>query len=365
MAAYRLRIESAPVRESELAEMVRDYTATRVRYQEMLDKQHNARLTERFEKLSSEIILRVIDPARLPAQPVGPQRQRIILLGILGGLGLGIVLAFFKEQMDSSFGSVDDYQRACGIPLLATIPSIGRGLSARRHSDGVAADPRIVTLSDPQSIPAEQYRILAMKLYARNGGPSHTVAVTSSTGGEGKTLTAINLAVALSGTTDRNVLLIDADLRRPRVLEFLDPRSQPERGFADLLSDPSDVEPDRYIRKIGDLHIIPGVVRRTNPINLLASQRAREVLRNLRPKFQFIILDTPPIVPIADSIILSNLADEVFLVLRAGKTPRELFQRAVESLDTANIRGVVLNDVDFQHSRYAHAYRYYRKNYGA
>ena len=86
-------------------------------------------------------------------------------------------------------------------------------------------------------------------------------------------------------------------------------------------------------------------------------------LQKLRAKFQFIILDTPPVLPIADSITLSGLADEVVLVLRARKTPRELFHHAVENLDAAHIRGVVLNDVDFQHSRYAHAYRYYRKNY--
>jgi len=138
-----------------------------------------------------------------------------------------------------------------------------------------------------------------------------------------------------------------------------------ERGFADLLSEGGDVDPDRYIRKIGNLHLIPGIARCKNSTNLLASRRVEDVLQKLRTRFQFIILDTPPIVPIADSIILSKLADDVFLVVRAGKTPRELFQYAVESLNADNIRGVVLNDVDLQHSRYAHAYRYYRKNYRA
>jgi len=204
-----------------------------------------------------------------------------------------------------------------------------------------------------------------MRLQARNGGSCHTVAITSSAGGEGKTVTAINLAVALAGMPDRKVLLIDADLRRPRIHEFLGQMARSGKGFADLLSDCGSVEPECYIRKIGNLYLIPGTTRCTNPTDLLASQRVHEVLQKLRMRFQFIILDTPPIVPIADSIILSGLADDVFLVVRAGKTPRELFQYAVESLNSDNIRGVVLNDVDLQHSRYAHAYRYYRKNYGA
>jgi polysaccharide biosynthesis transport protein len=363
IAVYRSRVQSAPVRESELAVLVRDYKATQAQYQEMLERQHNARLAEHFEKLSSEIIFRVIDPAQLSSQPVSPQRPRIILLGFLGGLGLGIILIFFAEQMDSSFSSADDYQRACNIPILATVPSIRRSLAKRRHSNGVTADSTIVTLTDPQSIPAEQYRILAMKLQARNGSPSHTIAITSATGGEGKTLTAINLAVALSGLPGRKVLLIDADLRRPRVQARLEQKSVPEKGFADLLSDSGDGDLDHYILKIGELYVIRGSMRCTNPINLLASQRAQDVLQKLRAQFQFIILDAPPVLPIADSIILSSLADEVLLVLRARRTPRELFQHAVVNLDTANIRGVVLNDVDFKHSRYAHAYRYYRKNY--
>jgi succinoglycan biosynthesis transport protein ExoP len=237
MVTYRSRVESAPVRESDLTTLLRDRTATQAQYQEMLVRQQNAGLAEHLEKLRSETIFRVIDPARLPLQPVSPLHRRIILLGILGGLGLGIVLAFFSEQMDSSIDSVDDYQRACDIPLLATVPSIGSGLTARRHANGVTADPLLVTLSDPQSIPAEQYRILATKLLARNGGPSHAVAITSSTGGEGKTLTAINLAVALSGEApDRKVLLIDADLRRPRVHEYLGQKPLPGMGFGDMLS---------------------------------------------------------------------------------------------------------------------------------
>jgi polysaccharide chain length determinant protein (PEP-CTERM system associated) len=363
IATYRSRVESAPARESELAVLARDYTATQAQYQEMLERQHNARLAEHFEKLSSEVIFRVVDPAQLSSRPVGPQPRHILLLGILGGLGLGVVLIFFAEQMDSSFSSVDDYQRACDIPILATVPSIGHGLFKRRHLNGGTADPAIAMLRDPESIPAEQYRILATKMQSRNGKPSHVIAVTSATGGEGKTLTAINLAVALSGRPDRKVLLIDADLRRPRVQGLLGQRSRQEKGFADLLSDPGDGDPDSYILKIGELYFIPGAARCANPVNLLSSRRAREVLQKLRAKFSFIILDTPAALPMADGIILSSLADEVFVVLRARKTPRELFQHAIENLETANIRGVVFNDVDVQHSRYAHAYRYYRKNY--
>jgi polysaccharide chain length determinant protein (PEP-CTERM system associated) len=356
MAAYRSRIESAPVHESELAGIMREYTATQTQYQEMLEKQHNASLAERFEKLGREVVFRIVDPARLPLEPFSPQRDRIILLGIFAGLGLGIALAFFAEQMDTSFESIDDYQKTCDLPLLATVPSI-----PARPAKATAVHPAIVTLSDPQSIPAEQYQILAMKLQLRHEGSTRVVAITSAAGGEGKTATAVNLALALSTRTDRRTLLVDADLRRPRVHEFLGFKND-EKGFADLLASAGE-DTEEYIHKVEGLSVIPGFAPCKNPMALLGSQRAEEVLRTLRQGFDFIILDCPPILPIADSLILSKLADEVFLVLRARQTPREVFQRAVQSLDARNLVGVILNDVAIKHSRYAYAYRYYRKNY--
>ena len=110
---------------------------------------------------------------------------------------------------------------------------------------------------------------------------------------------------------------------------------------------------------------MPTFKRVANPLGMLASDSARALLERMRREFAFVILDSPPIVPIADGHVLGNLADHVLLIARARRTPRELFKLAVENLDCSNVIGVALNDVDLKHSRYSSAYRYYQENYQA
>jgi Mrp family chromosome partitioning ATPase len=155
------------------------------------------------------------------------------------------------------------------------------------------------------------------------------------------------------------VLLVDCDLRRPQVHERLGLKDP--SGFSDLLAvTDRDVSP--YISKIGNLHVMTGGAQLSEPVGL-SSRRTREILARLREEYQLIVLDSPPIVPIADSHFLAAQADGVILVIRARQTRRELLQRAVESLGATNILGVVLNDVEYADTRYAYAYRYYQRHY--
>jgi polysaccharide chain length determinant protein (PEP-CTERM system associated) len=356
MQVYRARVESAPQHESALTELMRDYTATQTQYQEMLEKQQHARLARRFEKMSKEVVFRIIDPARIPLEPFTPQRERIILLGIFAGLGLGIALGVFVEHMDTSFEGVDDFQRSSDLPVMAVIPSI-QGKARRNGS----AETALVTVSAPHSIAAEQYRVLAMKLHNRTAG-SRVIAVMSSAGAEGKTVTAINLAIALAGSTGGRVLLIDGDLRRPSVDDYLAIELEERRDFGELLAD-FGADYRAYLRYYKGISVIPGSCRSSDAVGLLTSSWARELFAALRKDFDYIVLDSPPILPIADSLVLAELSDEILLVLRVRRTPRELFEQAVLSLSAGNIRGVVLNDVKYQYSRYAYAYKYYQKNY--
>jgi capsular exopolysaccharide synthesis family protein len=186
------------------------------------------------------------------------------------------------------------------------------------------------------------------------------LAVTSSAGEEGKSVTALNLSLALAASLEESVLLVDCDLRLPQVHQRLGLKN--EKGFSDLLAEPeSDFH--AYISKIGKLHVIAGGAPPLNPVGLLASRRAREIFEHLRQEYRLVVLDSPPIVPIADTHILAGLSDGVVLVVRARKTRPVLFQRAVESLDAPNVIGVVLNDVEYADTPYAYAYRYYQKHY--
>jgi capsular exopolysaccharide synthesis family protein len=244
------------------------------------------------------------------------------------------------------------------MPVIGVIPTI-----PGHAKSGHAGRSAIVTLYDPDSVPAEQYRILGMKVHqACLQQNARILMVTSSAGGEGKSMTAINMATALAGLAEGSVLLVDADMRRPRLHEYLDTPLSSESGFHDLLLRPDD-DISKYILDFENLHVILGSAPTANPIAVLASPKIRTLFDRLKQKFQFIVVDAPPTLPIADSHILSGLCDKVLFVVRSRKTPRELFQHAVESFDAANLIGAVLNDVEYQRSSYGYAYRYYRQNY--
>ena len=192
----------------------------------------------------------------------------------------------------------------------------------------------------------------------KSGGK--VLVVTSAAGGEGKSVTALNLGVALSRSLKGRVLLVDSDLRRPRVHECLGLKTT--RGFADLLAQTGgEIAP--YISKLGSLDVIVGGAPPANPLGLLASSQARDLLARLRMEYALIVIDSPPIVPIADSHILAGMADGVVIVVRARQTRRELFRRAIQSLSPANVLGVVLNDVEYGDTRYAYAFRNYQRHY--
>jgi polysaccharide chain length determinant protein (PEP-CTERM system associated) len=357
MQAYRSRVESAPAHESAIAELTRDYSSMQTQYQEMLEKRQSARLAESFEKMSREVVFTVVDPARTPVQPFGPQRGRIALLGLLAGLSIGAALAFFAEHLDTAFESPEDFQASSDLPVLVAVPSIGR---ARSIKPGRRAP--LPTIDDPRSVVAEQYRVLAAKLRSGDGAGPKVLGILSSAGGEGKTLTASNLALALSASGAGRVALVDCDLRRPRVHDYLGLKTEPGHGFGELLADVSP-QIGRYVKEFQGIAVIPGSAKSSDAVGLLSSRNANAIFVALRGEFDYVVLDSPPILPIADSLLIAKLCDEVIVIVRARRTPRELFEQAVANLDSVHLRGVVLNDVEYQHSRYAYAYRYYQKNY--
>jgi capsular exopolysaccharide synthesis family protein len=326
-----------------------------MQFHALLDKQLDTKLAQGFESAESGIAFTVAEPAGLPAAPFSPQRLRLILMGLGAGLGLGLGLIFLLEQNDTTFGNVDDFQSFTTLPVAGVVPHV-----EYKKKKGKAV-PSIVTYEEPDSIAAEQYRILAMKVQQQcDATQAKTVMITSAAGGEGKSLTAINLAATLAASTDGTVLLIDADMRKPRMAEYLKLSVPAARGFHNLLvHGGSDVE--HYITKVKDLFVIPGGISQTNPVSALSSPKARALFEELKNRFTYIVIDAPPILPIADSHILAGLTDKIVFVVRARQTPRELFQHAIEGFDASSLLGAVLNDVDYQRSRYAYAYEYYKK----
>src|SRR6185503_6302001 len=149
---------------------------------------------------------------------------------------------------------------------------------------------------------------------------------------------------------------------RPMLHDYLELDRSRKNGFGDLLQNPED-DIHKYIVDYHGLSVMPTFGRIDNPLGMLSSTSARALLERMTREFAFVVLDSPPIVPIADGHVLTNLADFVLLIARARRTPRELFKLAVDSLDCSTVIGVALNDVDLKHSPYSSAYSYYQENY--
>jgi len=354
----RVQVASVPQHENEIASLMRDYGTTQESYRALLAKQNVAGVLDGSNRAGRGLLFTIAEPARQPVTPYSPQRVRIILMGLFAGLGLGILIALGAEQMNTSFLNAEEFAAFTTLPVLAEVASIPRAKGGRTKAG------RVVTVKQPTSLAAEQYFTLAAKVRQRCQEKSGAVvlAITSATGGEGKTLTSVNLSVALAKSFSGKVLLIDADLRRPMLHEYLGLAGGKRKGFGDLLLHPDD-DIHKYILQFNGVSVMPTFERVANPHGMLTSDNAHVLLERMSREFALIVLDSPPIVPIADGHVLADLADHVLLIARARRTPRELFRLAVESLDHSNVIGVALNDVNLKHSRYWSAYRYYQQNY--
>ena len=355
-SSYQGRIEAAPRHEAAVAALTREYETTREHHHALLDQLQEARRAEDLEKTSQAALFRILEPARVPSAPSYPDRMRLTLMGIVAALGLGLGVAFVAEQVDPTFRDVDELESALGLPVLAAVPPPPSKPFHRRRWRSWETRPELALLDAPEDVPAEQYRILATRL-TRQAGPSRpaVILVTSPLLGEGKTTTALNLALALARHGDDKVLVVDADVGRPAVHQFFGiPRGN---GLEKLLLDP-DEDPDRLARWHRGVWILEGGRPTPEIRSLLSSQQAERVFQRLRQSFRYVIIDTPPILAAAEGLALQHVADAVLVVVRARKTPRDAVRRALAGLDPKRVVGTVLTGADAK-SAYVYPYPYH------
>jgi tyrosine-protein kinase Etk/Wzc len=311
-----------------------------------------ARMAEEVEEGDVD----VVDLADLPYAPVLTASAVKLALGVVLGLVLGLMLAYLLEALNTSIRRPEDLEAVLHLPGLAVIPRITSGGSdGRSRLRGLlgGGKPRADAgspLSGTQtfSIGIEAFRNLRTSLIWSDGGEAlKTLVVTSATPGEGKTLTAANLAVTLAYDGLR-VLLVDCDIRRPRVHGmFRVPRAP---GLMEMLTTTAapGTPPHQAIRQTGiaGLFVLTCGALPSNAANLLSGTRMRVLLQELREQFDMIVLDTPPVLATADAGIVASLTDGVLLVVRAGATDRNAAQRACQHLANVGARvvGTVLND---------------------
>jgi tyrosine-protein kinase Etk/Wzc len=299
----------------------------------------------------------VVTLAPLPSTPLLNSAVLKVSLGLFLGLALGMVIAYILEALNTSVRRPEDLESVLHVPGLAVIPRITDGSrNAQSHfrrllGSGKASHQGVgspLTGNQTFSVGIEAFRNLRTGLIWSDGGESlRTLVVTSAAPGEGKTMTAANLAVTLAYDGLR-VLLVDCDIRRPRVHGLFQLPRAP--GLMELLrasSDPEAPQP-RAIREtpVARLSVLTCGALPVNAANLLSGTRMRVLLRELQEQFDIIVLDTPPVLATADASIVASLTDGVLLVVRAGTTDKNAAQRAYQQLANVGARvvGTVLND---------------------
>jgi len=320
--------------------------------------------------------IRIVDPALVPPYPARPQKAKNIALAVLIGLVGGIGLAFLREYLDNTVKSPDDVERLAGLPSLAVVPSLpnllGASHSRKLLTDGQGEEQQdsrveIVSYMKPKSQVSEAFRALRTSLLlSQPDHPPQVILVTSALPREGKTTSALNLAVTLAQLGDRT-LIVDSDLRKPGIRRALGLTVGRDFGLSSYLAGVSSLE-DVVIQhpQIENLSALTTGPIPPSPADLLSSHRMRDAITYLRQKYKFIVIDSPPIMAATDAVILSALTDGVLLVVRSGETPKEAFTRTRDLLHAVKCRllGVVLNAVDSSAPDYYYSYRYYPYAYG-
>ncbi|HEY2820229.1 MAG TPA: polysaccharide biosynthesis tyrosine autokinase [Candidatus Acidoferrum sp.] len=349
----------------------RDAEADKALYDGLLTKLKEAGISSALQ--SSNI--RIVDPAMIPSTPARPAKMRNVTLAFLVGLVGGVGLAILREYMDNTVKTPDDIETLSRLPSLAVVPAFqdSEGDAPRRRTlkdslgNGHSRHVELVAQHLPKSQMSEAFRALRTALLLSQAGhPPQVILVTSALPREGKTTAAANLAVTLAQLGDRT-LLIDADLRKPGVGRLLNLNGNKYAGLSSYLAGVSSLDLVTVQHPaIPNLSAIPTGPLPPNPADLLSSHRLADALAELRTKFKFIVIDTPPVMAATDAVILSVKADGVIMVVRSGETPKEAFSRTRDLLMSVKCRllGVVLNAVDSSAPDYYYSYRYYPYSYG-
>jgi len=317
--------------------------------------------------------IHVVDYASIPKGAIGPARRQAVMVALLLSLAFGVGLALFLEYLDDSINTPRDVERLLRLPAVAVIPLAGVSATGRffpkskalQRRNGNGAAPELLMNGEGHSANAEAYRQLRTSVLLSTAGRApRTLLVTSSVPAEGKTTTVINMATVLA-QTGAKVLIIDADMRRPRLHIVF--QMENAQGLSTLLS--SEVNEAAMMSNVQryqdtNIHLLSSGPIPPNPAELIGSPQMPQLLSLAESVFKYVIIDSPPISSFTDGVLISSLVDGVLMVVHGGKTSRQVARRTRQMLQEigARIIGVVLNKIDLR-SQDHYYYRQYYKDY--
>ncbi|MEM6794320.1 MAG: polysaccharide biosynthesis tyrosine autokinase [Acidobacteriota bacterium] len=356
---------------------------------ELVKRQSETEVASRVQT-SQESNVRIVDRAVVPGAAFKPSLETDLSRALILGLMIGVGIVLLLEYLDRTVKSPEELEALLRQPTLAVIPDIaqergrgglrlrggrgaynynygygygyGYGNSSRKDSAGAAGDLEksieLLPHHSPRLAVSEAYRSLRTALLLSTAEELKVVALTSAEPGEGKTATTTNLGVVMA-QLGRRVLIIDGDLRRPRLHKIF--KASNRAGLVNYLTSNVDLESLVIETPVPNLVVMPSGPIPPNPSELLASDRMRDLIKMLRTRFDFVLLDTPPVLPVADAVILGTMADGVVLCARAGVLLREDAKYTRERLSYSEMKiiGAVLNRYSTGSSSYNKKYRYY------
>ena len=378
------RVEASPKHEQQLSVLLRDYENNRLSYEKLQNNKIAASISENLEKRQKGEQFRIVDPANLPISPVKPDPLRVFL----GGLAAGFVLVggtiWWKDLRNLPFRRPEEVEAALESPCLATIPPMS-GSWERDYSPetepSITVEPRgkrawpaklfdelswrskrnqtqLVAQENMNALSAEQFRVLAGRvIQLRDKKGARILAITSALVGEGKTTVSVGLAVTLARDYLVDTILIDGDMRNAAVSARLGRHD--DKGLMNVLAGECDLNAALFQHAHRNLRVLCAGKSNGDQFSLPAMRgEMQKLLDSLRHRDVLVIVDGPPILPMADMSLYAEIVDGILMVVRGGKTPQRVVIEALDFLERRQIEGVVLNDyVNMQRAYYA-AYGY-------
>ena len=333
----------------EYAQLEREAASNRQLYENLLRLASETSISNEFKGSN----IQIVDPAEVPRAPVLPNTRRDLVLALLGGLAAALLLAFGVEYFDSRIKSPEEIRTHLGLPFLGILP-IAPG-SEQAQEAPLLAEPVPAAF-------AEAIRAVRTAVIFSSADPgTRSVVVTSTGPGEGKTVVSSSLAISLAQAGQRT-LIVDADLRRPRLHEALGRSAEP--GLSNVLIGDVPLSDALRATSVAKLSMLSAGHVPPNPAELLGSTRYLALVDELKRRYDWIVFDAPPVMPVTDAALIARPAGGVLFVVGSEMTPRQGAQTALEHLRAANARfvGAVLNRVNLRRHAYYYA-PYYRKDY--